>query len=75
MLFESKEVNLTHRFIQQLSDRAPRVISIFLDGLEILRIEDGERTIDVDVDPDQAHWLMTIHFDFDPKPEYVIQIA
>lgn len=66
---------MSEAFIQKLSDRAPKTISIFLDGLEILRIEDGERTIDVDVDPDQPHWLLTIHFDFDPKPEYVIQIA
>ena len=64
-----------HRFIQQLSNRAPRVISIFLDGVEIFRIEEGKRTIERGVDLNQPHWLMTIHFDLNPQPEYVIVIA
>lgn len=59
---------MTHSLIQKLRDRAPTVISVCLDGKQILRIENGHRVLDSLIDLSRQYRLLTIHCDDDPDP-------
>ena len=57
-----------HPFLQKAEQRQPDTVSVYWNGQQILRIENGETVLELPVYPGSG--LLTIHFDDDPKPVY-----
>ncbi|NEQ29534.1 MAG: hypothetical protein F6K04_00825 [Leptolyngbya sp. SIO4C5] len=59
-----------HPFIQQLLQVQPEILSIYWNGQQILRIEDGEVVLERSVRLRAG--LLTVHFDDEPAPVYFL---
>ena len=62
-----------HSLLAKAQQKQPDVFSVFFNGQQILRIEDGETVLEHSVSPRPG--LLTIHFDDDPMPEYVLTLS
>lgn len=58
-----------HPLIEKAQQQQPRTISIYWNGQQILRVEDGAIVLEEWVEPGTG--LLTFHFDDDPRPVYV----
>ena len=61
-----------HPFIQQLLQVQPEILSIYWNGRQILRIEDGEIVLERSVR--RSSGLLTVHFDDAPAPVYCLSV-
>jgi hypothetical protein len=57
-----------YALLQEAQEQRPNILSIFWNGQQILRIENGETVLELPVYPGGG--LLTIHFDDDPDPIY-----
>jgi hypothetical protein len=61
-----------HPLLRKAQAIQPEVLSIYWNGRQILRIEQGEITLEQPVSPGSG--LLTIHFDDQPMPVYGLPI-
>jgi hypothetical protein len=58
-----------HPFLKKAQQRQPQRLSVYWNGRQILRIEQGQVVWEASVCP--GFGLLTFHFDGDPYPVYV----
>jgi hypothetical protein len=61
-----------YALLHKAQEQRPHILSIFWNGRQILRIENGETVLELPVYPGPG--LLTAHFNDEPAPEYVLTI-